>query len=64
LPAANKDEPGDEVAILRTELRRSAEFAEHARNRAVALELAILARREGIDDFDMVTGEQEEQGDG
>jgi superfamily II DNA or RNA helicase len=64
LPAVTGDESADETAILRTELRRSVEFAEHARNRAVALELAILARRHGIDDFDLFTEEQEEQVDG
>jgi hypothetical protein len=40
---------------LRTELRRSAEFAEHARNRAVSLKLNILARQHGIDDFEIAT---------
>jgi superfamily II DNA or RNA helicase len=64
LPAVSGDESGDETAILRTELRRSAEFAQYARNKAVGLELAVLARRQGIDDFDLVTGEQEEQVDG
>jgi superfamily II DNA or RNA helicase len=61
LPAESADDPGDEVSILRTELRRSAEFAEHARNKAIALKLNILARRHGIDDFEIATGEIEEQ---
>jgi superfamily II DNA or RNA helicase len=64
LPAVSVDESGDETAILRSELRRSAEFAQYARNKAVGLELAVLARRHGIDDFDLVTGEQEEHDDG
>lgn len=64
LPAVSSEESADETAILRTELRRSAEFSQYARNKAVGLELAVLARRHGIDDFDLVTGEQEEQDDG
>lgn len=64
LPAGGGEASGDETAILRTELRRSAEFAQYARNKAVGLELAVLARRHGIDDFDLFTGEQEEQYDG
>ena len=64
LPAVSESDSGGDNAILRTELRRSAEFAEYARNRSVALELSILARHHGIDDFDVVTGEQEEQDDG
>lgn len=64
LPALSGDEAGDETAILRTELRRSAEFAQYARNKAVGMELSILARRHGIEDFDVVTGELEENNDG
>lgn len=64
LPAERVDEAADDTAILRTELRRSAEFAEYARNRAVAMDLAILARRHGIDDFDVMTEEREEHDDG
>lgn len=64
LPAQGSDEAGDDAAILRTELRRSAEFAQYARNRAVGLELSVLARRHGIDDFELVTSEQEGQDHG
>jgi superfamily II DNA or RNA helicase len=64
LPAAPSHDVGDDVAILRTELRRCAEFAQHSRNRAVALELAVLARRHGLEEFDFVADEQEEQEDG
>ena len=64
LPALSGDEAGEETAILRTELRRNAEFAQYARNKAVGMELSILARQHGIDDFDVVTGELEENNDG
>lgn len=64
LPSASANNPAGDNVILRTELRRSAEFAEYARNRSVALELSILARHHGIDDFDLATEEQEEQDNG
>jgi superfamily II DNA or RNA helicase len=62
LPAARPvgdEEDRGESAIVRVELRRSAEFAQYARNTAVAMELRILARRQGIDDFDLAVGEIE-----
>jgi hypothetical protein len=51
------------MTILRTELRRCAEFASSARNTATAMRLKIMAAKQGLDDFDLMTGELEDADD-
>jgi superfamily II DNA or RNA helicase len=62
-----RDETGQpdrsRATILRTELRRASEFASHARNRGVSLELEVLARQEQVDEFASTTDEYEEDDD-
>jgi superfamily II DNA or RNA helicase len=63
LPASAPSNDDGTMTILRTELRRCAEFASSARNTATAMRLKIMAAKQGLDDFDLMTGELEDADD-
>jgi hypothetical protein len=60
---AGVDPTGTRDVIVREEIRRAAEFAANARNTAVALQLDIIARRTTSSEFDITTGNFENEDD-
>jgi superfamily II DNA or RNA helicase len=63
IPSTTEPDDVNRRQILRTELARAAAFASHSRNTSVSVELQMLASQHALDDFDLISGEVEEDVD-